>query len=474
MYNNKLIRRDIYRLIIPSLLENALLMLASFITAAMVGRLATKDIAAQGISVRVISIFWVLFRGIGIGATVAVAMQYGAGDLRKCRRIAEQAYLTVVPAAVILCLFMALFPEQLLRIFTQDPELISRAAGYLRLAVWYLPFAAVMSINTAVFTGQGNTRIPMYIATVLNLINIAVGYAAIFGIGAFRGMGLRGAIVATLASQISGCLLGLFLLYRPGGQLSSVQSEQPFFRLDGECLRSVYGTGLPAGCENVLWQLCAIVMSKVILTYGTNSYAAYQLGLQAEALTDMTALGFVTTSATLIAQAVGKKDSGLYQAYYRQLTRIAFVVSLFATGLLLLLPDQLMALLTDKADLRKIGSLYVFIIGFVQIPQVMTKVYSGTIRSAGGKRVPMYIAAIGIWGVRIPLILLFGLVLHLDIVSIWITIAADMALRMILSLLYFKKKDLLHVVDRLPQKRKSRWAGQVQANSENMPEISLH
>lgn len=64
-------------------------------------------------------------------------------------------------------------------------------------------------------------------------------------------------------------------------------------------LKDIYTTGLPASCENLLWQFATIIISRVILSYGTNSYAAYQLGLQAEGVCDMLSVGFVTASTAL-------------------------------------------------------------------------------------------------------------------------------------------------------------------------------
>lgn len=467
MVDQRIIRKEIFRLLIPNVAESALQMLAAFITTAMVGRLAAEDIAAQGIALRVMSFFWVVFRGVGVGATVAIAIQFGAGKTAQCRRMAEQAYLTAIPAAIFLCLLASLFSSQLLGIFTHDPVLIARASSYLRLAIWYLPFAAVMSITTAAFSGQGNTRTPMLIAMVLNGINIAAGYVAIFGLGSLGGLGLRGAAAATLISQSLSCSLGICLLYRLSGPFAGVPKAGSFFRPEGVYLSAIYSTGLPAACENILWQLSAIVLTKVILTYGTESYAAFQLGLQAEELTELTALAFITCSTSLTARAVGSRDAERFRAYFQQLKRIALAAAIAAMGLLILFPYPLMALLTDKAELWKTGASYVLIMGFVQIPQVLTKVYSGAIRSTGGKRIPMYIAALVIWGFRIPLILLTGLVWHFNITYLWGIIAADMVFRMVLSVLYFRKKDLLHFVDRL-QANEMAVSGNIAAN-ESVP-----
>ena len=118
--DKKKISKDITKLAIPVVLENMLQILANVITAAMIGRLISTDISAQGISQRVTQTYWALFRGLGIGVTVTVALAYGAGKLGRCRRIAEQAYLAIMPVAVFLTAITLIFPEQILSIFADD------------------------------------------------------------------------------------------------------------------------------------------------------------------------------------------------------------------------------------------------------------------------------------------------------------------------------------------------------------------
>ncbi|MDL2274454.1 hypothetical protein LJC34_07970, partial [Oscillospiraceae bacterium OttesenSCG-928-G22] len=153
-------------------------------------------------------------------------------------------------------------------------------------------------------------------------------------------------------------------------------------------------------------------------------------------------------TTTLTSRAIGKRDGKLFRSYYSEIVKIALVVGVVATATLCLIPVPFMKLLTDKAVLQQIGAGYVFIMGFAQVPQVMTKVLNGVIRSTGGTRVPMYFSIIGLWVVRIPLILLVGSYLHLHINFIWALIAMDMTSRMIMGLIYTKKKDVTHYVER--------------------------
>ena len=449
MIDKKQVNKDITRLAIPVVLENMLQILANVITAAMIGRLLADDISAQGISQRVTQIYWALFRGVGMGVTVVGAVSYGAGKLGRCRRIAEQTYLTFMPVALFFTAITLLFPEQLLRFFTDDPLILERAVAYIKLAVLAVPFTVLTTVNAAAFNAQGNTKTPMYIAIFLNIVNVIVGYAFIFGNFGCPELGIMGAAIAYVASQSLGGLVGLYLLYKPAGFFAGCRHGEKFFSIDRSCVREVVTTGIPAAMENLFWQFSAVLLSKVILSYGSDCYAAYQLGIQAEMLCEMPAVGLLTTATQLGGKAIGMRNQPLFEIYYKQLLKLCILLSVVSFLALFVFPGAFMGVLTDNPVLHAIGVKYVFIMAFAQPPQILAKLYTGMTRAAGFKRVPMTVSFIGIWCVRVPLALLAAWVFHMDITAIWWIISIDQLVRITISITYFYKKDILHTIDRL-------------------------
>lgn len=441
MYNKKEINKEIYRLIIPMILENILQISAGLISTAMIGRLLASDVSAQGICIRVTDTLWCLYKGISVGATVLIARTYGEGDAQKCKKIAEQTLLTEIAIALFFQIVLFLFCKPVLGFFTKEQAVLLKAQEYMRIIVFGFPFIVVMSVVTATFHGHGNTKTPMFIAIIMNLINIVCGCVFIFGALSIKGMGIRGAAVSLVVAQFSGALIGLYMLYNKNGLLRNVKTEQSFFTLDRCCIREIYTTGIPAALESMFWQFSAIILSKIILSYGQLSFAAYQLGIQAETVTEMPAIGFGTAATTLAARAIGKKDHELQQIYFKQLLKSSAAISICTSLLLLFLPHYFMNMMTNNPSLKAIGALYVFIMGFVQIPQNLSRIYNGTLRAAGYKNIPMYVAGFGIWVIRIPLCLLVAYILKWDILFIWIVIALDQISRFLLSVFVYAKKN---------------------------------
>ena len=122
MYKTKTIKREIYHIIIPMILENILQISANLVTTAMVGRLLANDIAAQGICVRITDTLWVFYKGVAIGATVLIAKAYGTGKKEDCRKIMEQTLLTELILVFVFQVVLFFRADIFLGFFSKDAE----------------------------------------------------------------------------------------------------------------------------------------------------------------------------------------------------------------------------------------------------------------------------------------------------------------------------------------------------------------
>ncbi len=442
VYDSKVIRKQILFLIIPVMLENVFQMSAGLISSAMIGRLDPALISAQGVSSRITGILWALFKGIGVGATVVMAKSKGEGDFAKSKRIFEQTVITGCLIAILFIIIFIFFSSDILLFFTDNNEILINAGKYIKIVIFTAPFLMIMAAVTGAFQANGNTKTPMYIAIIMNIINVVIGYVLIYGKLGFPQLSLLGAAIALLISQVCGALLGIYILYNKKHGLFSTVISKNFFKLDLGTLKSVYSLGIPAAFEHMFWQFSAVIMSKAILTYGEVTFAAYQLGLQAELMSEMPAVGVGIASTSMTANAIGKKDGALLKIYTKQLITTSTAISLFSSILIIVFPGVFMSFFTNNPDIKVIGINYLIVMGFIQVPQNLSKVLSGTIRSAGYKNIPMIIQFVGIWCVRVPMALIFTYVLKLDVMFIWLSMAADQIFKFTLSAILYKVKKV--------------------------------
>jgi len=443
------IRKDIYKLILPSVLQNILEIGITLLTTAIIGRLMADDISAKGISERIVQFDWALFRGLGTGAMLIFAHAYGAGLLQKCKKIAGQAYLICIPLALLFVAAVCVLPRTLLQTMADEEAVLSRAVPYLRILVLSSPFTAIMSVNTAIFNGRGDTKTPMLIALAMNVANVIGCYLLVFGIGGFTGFGLIGSAYAVVISKAMAAVLGIWLIYRRNGLFKDTRSEEKGLRLDTKVASEVFSGGLPVTAETLFWQISTIVVSRAIFAYGSDTYAAYLLGMQAETLLQAPTLGFSVASMTLCSFAIAKRDHWMYRAYIRQLLYLAGLFALITTPLLLFGSTFFMQMLTDKTHLIPIGAGYISMMAIGQPALATVPVINGILRAADHKKIPMVSTALGIWLVRVPIIALTAFVFKGSIFIVWFAISIDQIVRLTISLVFFLKKKVQDKVKNL-------------------------
>lgn len=429
--------RIIWKVALPCVLENLLTFAAGLVIAAMIGRLSGDEISAQSIGNRITGVLQSLFKGIGIGATIIIGISYGKGRFERCRKVAEEMMMLVLPISLILVGIVLCEPRPFLRMFADDTALIELAVPYTRAAVWLVPSVAVSRIITAAFNGQGDTRTPMVIAVTMNVVNAILGYITIF----VCKWGLLGAAWSLTFSYFFGMALGLFTLYRKRGLYGSTAREGQLFRGTWQDIRGSFSTGLPASCENMMWSVAAIIMSRALLAYGTNAFAGYQLASQVEELLAAPCFGFQLATTTLLAQSMGRNDAVEARKFHHRICFWGIMVSLPVVAVLLTCAPICMRILTDKPAIQVIGAGYLMLAAIAYIPQTLNMIDFGAIRVVSSKSFPLFGTILGMWGVRIPIAALAAWVWKADITVIFAGIAFDQVFRWGLALLYrFKKK----------------------------------
>ena len=441
MQNPKEINRKIISMIVPITIENLLQMIAGIVSMGMIGRIDALSISALGISMRITQIIWALFKGITIGATVYVAQYYGAGEMGKVRNVIKQTLISSIVLVIILQAIVFTQASKLLMVFNPKPELLGLATEYIRTVSLGLPFLAVMLILGGVQQGMGNAKIPMFITMLMNIVNILVGYIVIFGKLGITPMGVRGAALATVVSQAAAACLGLYIVFNRNGVLKGFLNKK-LLDIDKRQIAEVYRVGLPTSMESIFWQLAAIILTRAILTFGETAFAAHQLGLQAESISYMPAAGFGVVATALIGQALGAKDKDLARLYLRQILKGALCITTLSVIVLIGFPKVLMSALTDNKEIIELSSIYLILMGLVQLFQNTTGVLAGAMRGAGFTKVPMMVAGIGLWGVRVPLALLMTYVFKQTIVAIWVVMCVDLIFRFLICFFYYRSKNI--------------------------------
>ncbi len=431
------IRRRIFSMVWPATVENILQMLVGIVATGMVGKIGAEAVAAVGLSTRVTQLVWCLFSAIGTGATVLIARAFGANDQRSAQRTAEQALLLALGLVGVLTIIIWSKARMwLVLLFNPEKELLESAYVFLRIAVWGMPFMAVMQVVGAIMRGAGNTKTPMQIAFFVNIINVVANYVLIYGIFGSPALGMIGAAIAMLISQSVGAVLAFYAISRPMSVIPLRLRQR--VQADIKEMRRILVIGIPAAFESLFWQFASIIMMGLIVTFGTNALAAHQLGLNAESLSYMPSAGFGIAATAFVGQSLGAGRLDLARRYVKEINKWGIILTVFTGGLLLLVPTQIMSCLTDEAEVIELGAIYLRLMGSVQIPQLIAGILSGAMRGGGDTKAPMYIGGIGIWGIRIPFSFILSQRFGMGIIGVWVAMVMDLVTRFVLTTLRYR------------------------------------
>ena len=432
----------IWTLAWPAILEQILQVSVTYVDSAMVGSLGAAATAAVSVPTSTIWLVNGWMNAFAIGYAVLMARNIGGRRFERARMITRQALVTALIFGAVLSVAFTLIAQVLPKWIGAEEHVQTLARGYYTvIALAYLPNLLMIMISSLMRL-SGDTRTPLLLNTLNNVLNIILNIFFIFGevdLGPITihglGMGVKGAAIATsLAVTITAILLFIIWLTRP----SIIQLElNQSFALNREIQKNAFRLGLPVGLERSTLSFGQIVLTKIVGSLGTTALAAHFLANTAEAMTYLPASGVSTAATTLVAQSLGRGDKTLAKRFGNATTLIGTLLMTTMGVVLYVTAPSLMGFFTRDQNVIALGTTILRIEAFVEPAFGLSMLVFGVFRGSGDTRRPFYISIAGMWVVRLPLALFMVRYTSLGLVGIWIGMASDLLLRGIIGLAMF-------------------------------------
>lgn len=429
--------RTVLRLAWPVVVQQVSFTMVQLVDTFLVGHLGKEALAGVGLAT---ILYWFPISGmfaIGIGATAVVARNIGAGA-------PERADVTLRSALVIAALWgiamgVTFFAGSgpLLRLMGAEPGALENGVRYMQAAAFGIPFYTMLYTSNACLQGAGNTRTPMYIMLVVNLVNGVLAYLFINGPGVLPAFGVRGSGMGYTAAALTGFALVLFLLVRgkSGLRYRLARALVP----DAGETRRILRVGLPAGAEQFQFQFAFLTYTRIIASLGTTALAAHQVALRIEGLTFQPGFALGVAATTLVGQGLGAQRPDLAERAVTAAARIA-VIGMTAMGIILmLLGEPITRLFITDPEVVATGRKLLFIFGFALPAMAISLSLGGALRGAGDTRSVFAIMTAGVWGVRLLPAYLLAVVFGLGVPGAWAAAVMDINSRAALMFLRFRQ-----------------------------------
>lgn len=386
----------------------------------MLGWYSVEALAAITLASTYFFVFFITGAGFAMAVMPMVASSLSEGDEVAIRR-ATRMGMWLSLAFGVAALPLMIWSEPLLRALGQGEDVVTLGAQYLRIAGFgILPALLVMTLKSYLAALE-RTQVVFWITVVAAGVNALANYALIFGNWGAPELGLRGAAIASVMTQMASLIgVALYIVWI----VPQHQLFQRFWRSDTQMLGRVFRLGWPIGltvlAETGLFSASAIMMGWL----GTVPLAAHGIAVQLASLTFMVHLGLSNAATIRAGNAFGRKDA----PHMARGAWVVMVLSLVFSGLtilaFLLFPEPLISLFLQddepaRAQIMAIGVGLLAMAALFQLVDGAQVIALGTLRGVQDTRVPMVMAAVSYWVVGVPCSYLLGFVFGLDGIGVW-------------------------------------------------------
>ena len=432
LFTNKMLRA----LLVPIIMEQLLNALMGTVDTMMVSNVGSAAISAVSLVDSINVLIIQAFSALAAGGTIICTQYLGQKNHEMANKSARQALFIITAISVFIVVLGLAFRAPLLSfIFGKvDADVMENSMVYFFYTVLSYPFIALYDAGASIFRAQENTRGPMVISIISNVMNI-VGNGILIWV--FH-MGVAGAAISTLVSRIFCAVVVLYQLRK--NRQPIVVRDYLKIRPDGKMIGRILALGIPSGIENSMFQLGKIIVLSLVSTFGTYAIAANAVSNAIALFQILPGMAITLAITPVISRCVGAGDYEQAKYYNKKLMLITYVsmtaMVLFIFSLLPFilnaynLSDLTAKTTADIIHFHGIGAIFIWPVAF-SLP--------ATFRAAGDAKACMYISSISMWIFRIGFSYVLGKYMGMGVFGIWVAMVIDWVFRaMCFVIRYFK------------------------------------
>ena len=394
-------RRRVIGLAWPVIGENFLETLLGVIDTVLVAGLGTAAIAGVGTALQVMFLLISALSALAVGSAVLVAQAVGAGDTARAGRLARQSLVWSVIISIPLALGGLLFSAPIIGAFGVEPDVARIGTDYMHVTMGTVVVLVALFIGSGALRGAGDSRTPMVVTAIANVINVGLAYALIYGHFGLPALGAVGSAWATFIARALALGLLVRALWR-GSNGVSIRSGSPeeaarAWRPDLGVARQVLRIGVPAALEQVLVSSAFLALSVVVAHLGTAVLAAHRIAFNALSLAFLPGIGFAIATTALVGQSVGARRPAEGAAAARVATNWAVIWMSAIAALLFIFAPQVLHLFTNDAGVVAAGASGLRVVALTQPFWAVLFVQAGALRGLGNTGFPLKVTGTGIW-----------------------------------------------------------------------------
>lgn len=405
-YTKISLKRAIFLLAIPMILE--LLMESTFalIDIYFVGKLGPSAVATVGLTETYLYLLYAIAMGLSVAVTALVARRTGEKKPGEASKAAVQAIAVGVLASIPFSILGIVYAQELLTLMGGDHWVVNQGYRYMQWMLGGNVVIMLLFVINGIFRGAGDAATAMWVLTLANLINIVLDPIFIFGWGPIPAMGVEGAAIATNIGRGIGVVFQLWILFI-GSKHIRITLQHVY--IDAQIMLRILKTSLGGIGQMIISMTSWIFLIRILSDMGSEAVAGTTITLRIMMLTMMPAMGLANAAATLVGQNLGAGLPDRAEAVVWKIGKYNMIFLLGVSLVFFFFNEALVGLFTTDSTVIRIGSDWLRILSYSFFVYGWWMVAVQAFNGAGDTKTPTLINLVFFWLLQIPLCYLLAI-----------------------------------------------------------------
>lgn len=331
-FKDKTFLLAILTLVIPITLQNLISSSLNMVDNLMIGRLGENSIAAVGLVNQYFFIFMLCLTGINAGAGIFMSQFWGKKDTSNIRKMLGLDMILSLMVSFLFFIPAALFSREIMKIFTNDVEVINLGIKYIRIISVTFVLTSITQVYSTALRCIGIARLPMFGSLIGVLTNAFLNWVFIFGHFGFPAMGVAGAAIATSIARTVEMVFIVICAYKSNSVIPS--KIKNIIGFDRQFVRMYFKTSYSVIINELVWSIGLSVYSIIYAKIGIREVASMQIASTINNMFMVLSIGLASAAAIMIGNKIGAGEEKLAIDYAIKLGILAPIIGLI-TGMAL-------------------------------------------------------------------------------------------------------------------------------------------
>ena len=430
------LRRAIFLLAVPMVLEMAMESVFAVVDIYFVSRLGADAVATVGITESIVTIIYAISMGFGLATTAMVSRRMGEKKPREAAEAAFQSIVTGLLIAIAIAIPGGFYARQLLGLMGANAQMCDSMWGYTAVMLAGNGVIMLLFIINAVFRSAGDAAISMRVLWIANILNMVLDPVLIFGLGPFPELGITGAAVATNIGRGLAVLYQFYLLFSGKTRIKLTVAD---IRIHPHTIGQLVKLALGGVGQQIIATSSWIGLMRIVSVFGSTAVAGYTIAIRVVVFALLPCWGIANAAATLVGQNLGaQKPDRAERSVWATAKANVILMGLISIALIGF-PRPFIQPFIDDGPVVYSGAVALRIMSLGFIAYGLGMVLVQALNGAGDTATPTKINLFCFWLLEIPLAYLLAIKLHAGETGVFYSIIIAETAMTLWALVAFKR-----------------------------------